>query len=82
MNEAIFAQVRQIAADTFELPVEQITLESSPETLEGWDSLRHVNLMLALEQTFNMEILPEEMEEILSIEAIVTLLQEKLLAMA
>lgn len=34
--------------------------ETSPETLEEWDSLSHVQLILGLEKGFGIEIAPDE----------------------
>jgi acyl carrier protein len=64
MTAEALAEIRQIAADVLGVPVESVTADSSPETLEGWDSLKHINIMMAIEQAFGVEILPEEMDEI------------------
>jgi len=78
MKETILAQVQQIAADIFNLPLSLITVESSPDTIDAWDSLRHLSLMLALEQNFEVEFAPEEIDQMFSIDAIISLLHEKL----
>jgi len=70
--------VRQIVADTFNLPQSLVEPSSSPDTIEGWDSLRHLNLTLALEQKFDVQFTPEEIEQLLSVELIADLLEEKL----
>jgi len=49
MKNSILNEVRQIVADIFNLPLECITAQSSPDTIEGWDSLQQVNLVVALE---------------------------------
>ena len=67
-----------IVADIFEVPLEQVLPESSPDTIETWDSLRHLNLVLALEQEFGIQFSPEEIEQLLSVELIVALLAEKI----
>jgi len=76
--DEVLEQVRQIAADVFVVPVETIGLESSPETIEVWDSLKHINLIMALEQAFDLEIVPEEMAEIKSIGDAARIVQSKL----
>ena len=58
-------------------PIELVTPESTPDTIEGWDSIAHLNLVLALEQEFGIQLLPEEIEQLLSVELIVALLVEK-----
>jgi acyl carrier protein len=77
MNTPILNRVRLIVADTFSTPAEQITLASSPDTIETWDSLQHLNLMLALEQEFGLQLTPEEIEQLLSVEQIVALLSTR-----
>ena len=78
MIESVLDQVRQIAADIFNVPFDRVTAESSPDGIENWDSLQHLNLVLALEQCFGLEFAPEEIEKMLSIELVVTLVQKKL----
>ena len=52
-------------------------MQSSPETIPTWDSLQHLNLVLALEQEFRIQFTPEEIELILSVEKAATILEEK-----
>ena len=73
-----FPRVQQIVADLFQQSPEKITPASSPDTIETWDSLQHLNLVLALEQEFGLQFTPEEIEQMLSVELIVDLLEEKL----
>jgi acyl carrier protein len=40
--------------------VESVTEESSPETIPAWDSVNHLNLVLALESEYAVEISVEE----------------------
>ncbi|HEY2586177.1 MAG TPA: acyl carrier protein [Tepidisphaeraceae bacterium] len=60
-------QVRQIAADIFNLPVEQITDQTSPQTLADWDSVEQLNLVLAMEARFGVQLDPQEIEQIRTI---------------
>jgi acyl carrier protein len=54
--------------------------DSSPDNIANWDSLQHLNLVLALEQEFNVQFTPEEIEQILSVELAAALLDEKRVA--
>ena len=76
----ILEQVRAIAADVLQVPASQILAESSPETLESWDSVQHLNLVLGLEQQFNIQFEPEEMDQMKTIAAVVELVASKLTA--
>lgn len=80
VKESIFDQVSGIVADIFNLSIKEVNAKSSPDTIEGWDSLQHLNLVLAIEQTFGIQLTPEEIEQMLSVELIVMLIQEKLLS--
>ncbi len=75
---SIFEQVRGVAADLLGVPPERIMAESSPETLERWDSVQHLNLVLALEEKFGLHFNPEEMERMHNIAGIVSLVEDKL----
>lgn len=70
-------QIRQLVADILEVPLERIGPMSSPDDIETWDSLRHLNLILAVEQQFSMQFSPEEIEQMLSVELIESLVEEK-----
>ncbi len=78
MTATTFEQVRGIASDLFAVPLDRITAESSPETLESWDSTQHLNLVLALEEKFGFQLSPEEMEQMRNIGEIVKLVENKL----
>lgn len=73
MTANTFAEVRAVASDIFGVPPDQITAESSPETIENWDSMQHLNLVLAIEEKFGVQLEPEEIEQMKSIGAVVAL---------
>ncbi len=70
-------RIREIAADVFGVPVADLPEDASQETVTGWDSLHHLELMLALEMEFGVQISSEAMPELLSIEAIDEYLREQ-----
>ena len=67
MDQPVFDRVRGIAADVFQLDSATLTADSSPETIEAWDSVQNLNLVLALEQEFGFEFAPEEMDHMKTI---------------
>ncbi|MCU1258358.1 MAG: acyl carrier protein [Bryobacterales bacterium] len=73
-------RVRRVAADILETAPEDLHSDSSADTVGTWDSLRHLSLVLALEQEFEIEFTPEEIEELLSIGLVQTVVEEKLTA--
>jgi acyl carrier protein len=70
-------QIREIASHIFGVDAAVITTDSSPETVEGWDSERHLNLILAVEQHFDLEFVPEELEVMQDIESIALMVDRK-----
>ena len=44
------------AARTFRLPVEALSLDSTPETVERWDSFAHVSLIAAVETSLDIRL--------------------------
>jgi acyl carrier protein len=72
------AQVQAIASDIFGVPASKITADSSPETVETWDSMQHLNLVLAVEEKFGLQLSPEEIEAMKSVSAVAELVEKKL----
>jgi acyl carrier protein len=69
-----------IAADVFGVPKAQINVQSSPETVEAWDSTRHLSFILALEETFGLQLSPEETEQIHNVGEAIQVVEEKVRA--
>jgi len=78
MPQEVFERLRAICADLFQVPGDKIQKDSSPETLEAWDSVQHLNLVLALEQEFGVAFDPEDIDHMKSIGAISELVEKKL----
>jgi acyl carrier protein len=68
-------QVRSIASDIFGVPADKITAESSPETIENWDSMQHLNLVLAIEEKFGVQLEPEGIEQMKNIGEVAALVE-------
>ena len=73
-----FAQVQAIASDIFGVPAGKITPDSSPETIEAWDSMQHLNLVLAIEEKFGVQLAPEDIEQMKTIAATASLVGKRL----
>ena len=73
-----FEQVQAIASDIFGVPAGRITADSSPETIENWDSMQHLNLVLAIEEKFGVQLDPEDIEQMRTIGAAAALVDKRL----
>jgi acyl carrier protein len=73
-------QIAKIMAVVFEVNSDSINENTSADTIETWDSLRHMNLILALEEEFNVTIPDEEVGNLMNfklIELVITDLQNQ-----
>ena len=59
------------------LDVQEINIDSCQESLENWNSLRHLNLISELEDEFDMEFDPEEISEMKSVATIADMIRKK-----
>ena len=76
MTTSTFDRVRSIASDIFAVPADAITAESSPETIENWDSMQHLNLVLAIEEKFGVQLDPEDIERMKNIGAVAAVVEK------
>jgi acyl carrier protein len=67
----VFDRVKEIIADKLSLDADEITMESSFVDDLGADSLDIVELIMALEDEFDMEIPDEEAEKISTVSNVV-----------
>lgn len=74
---ALDQRVLATVAATLKLPVGRIKLDTRDEDLAAWDSLGQVNLMMALEQTFDIYIEVEDFDGLKSVAAIIEYLTRK-----
>jgi len=75
-----FTQVRTLMVNVFNVIEDEITLETSRDDLESWDSLQHLNLMLALEQEFDLTLEVDDLGILTSVHAILKYLDSKCLS--
>lgn len=69
-------KLNQILASVFNVPLEEINNETSPDSIDNWDSLNHLNLVIALEEGFGVSFTEEQTVEILNYELIIMTLRE------
>ncbi len=70
-------QLARVIAAVFGIPADTVTEESRPETIPQWDSMSHINLVLALEDEFGVSFSAEDMVEMLSVRLIRLILAER-----
>jgi len=70
-------QILIIMSEVFELDILDLPNEVNQEQIDNWDSLRHLNLIVELEEAFDVSFEPEEISEMISIEKIEQVIMEK-----
>jgi len=65
----------QTVAGVLGVAVSELTDASSPETIPAWDSLNHLNLVMALEGEFGVSLSPEDALEMRTVGLMRAILQ-------
>jgi acyl carrier protein len=78
MSGGTLDEVRRIAADLFDKDEDLLDADSSPEIVETWDSIQHLNLILAVEARYGIEFGPEEMDRMKTLGEIAGLVRTKI----
>ena len=60
-------QIKQILSELFNVKVDTLSMNSSSDNVTGWDSLGQLMVIVELEQRFNIQISPENGEQLTSV---------------
>jgi acyl carrier protein len=77
MVESISPQLRQIVADVFGIAASDVTPQLGVGTLEQWDSLGHLQLMLAIESEFGTQFDPRRIPLLITVQLITDELERR-----
>tara|TARA_B100001057_G_C22689077_1_gene887015 strand:- start:525 stop:764 length:240 start_codon:yes stop_codon:yes gene_type:complete len=69
-------KIYEIAGFVFGISPSALDLNSSTETLKNWDSAKHIDFILALEDEFKIEFDEEKVLEMLSLELVLKAVKE------
>ncbi len=70
-------RVLKIVSQVMNVPVDRLDEDSSPDTIERWDSLKHMNLVLSLEEEFSITFSDEEIVKMLSVGIVIETLKAR-----
>ncbi|RXJ54418.1 acyl carrier protein [Candidatus Marinarcus aquaticus] len=71
------AKIKRVMSEVLGIDETLITDNTSPETIESWDSLKQMNLIVAFEEEFDIELSDEDISEMLNYKLIVEVIKEK-----
>jgi acyl carrier protein len=69
-------RIKNVMSVVFEVPVESISNDASTDNIDKWDSIGHLNLILALEEEFNVSIPDEEVGNLVNYKLIELVIHE------
>lgn len=75
MNE-IEQRAASVLSIVLNIPVSEISSEATQDHYPTWDSLKHLDLVVALEEEFDIHISEEEIGNLLSLKLIAVIVQE------
>jgi acyl carrier protein len=71
-------KIKDIIASVFAIDRKEVGDDASTDTIENWDSIRHMNLVVALEEEFGVEFDDDELIDMVNYKIIVATMKEKL----
>ena len=79
MNKMIDERIKGVMSSVFNVPKGEIQSDASPNTINSWDSLRHMNLIIGLEEEFDIEFDDEDIGNLLNYDLIKIHIKEQML---
>ena len=70
-------KILAVMAAVFEIGVFNIPENAAPELIDEWDSLKHMSLIVALEEEFSIRFTDKEMTYLLNLELILHIISSK-----
>jgi acyl carrier protein len=74
----ILDKVADSIRSILDLPNQEITMRTTAEDIEGWDSFNHINIVVAIENQFGVKFNASEAEELRAVGEFVKLIEKKL----
>jgi acyl carrier protein len=71
-------RVRSVLAEVFGLDAQAVGPNTSTDTVEGWDSLHHLTVVLSLEEEFDIQFDDQETLSLVNFPLIMAVVREHL----
>jgi acyl carrier protein len=69
-------KVLNTMSDVFEMDLADIPENAAPGVIENWDSIRHMNLVVALEEEFDIRFNDVDIADLITITLIESIIKE------
>jgi acyl carrier protein len=74
----LYAKLNEVFHDVFDDEEIVVTPELTADDVAGWDSLKHIRLLLTLERTFKIKFSASEVKKLENVGELAVLIQSKL----
>lgn len=64
-------KIKKVMGIVFDISPVEINEQTSTKTVENWDSINHMKLIVSLEDEFEIEFYDDEISDLISYEAII-----------
>jgi len=76
-NPAIIKELTPIFADILDQPNLQLDPQSNASNVDGWDSLAHIDLVMAIEKRYRIKFALGELQDLKNLGEMAALIQKK-----
>lgn len=76
-RNSIVQELNPIFRDVLDLPKLDLVSESNASNVEGWDSLAHINLVVAIEKNYKIKFALGELQGLKNVGDMADLIQKK-----
>jgi acyl carrier protein len=77
-KDQILSELKPIFREVFDNAHIEINPASSANDVDGWDSLSHIELIIAIEKHFNVRFKSADLETLLNVDDLSRMIQSKL----
>lgn len=79
MNELeILIEIKKIFVDNFQMNTDEISINTSMNDIPQWSSLTHIFLIDNIENTFNIQFTPSDIEKSININNLINIVKNKI----
>lgn len=77
MEEKIYERLNVIFRDVFDDEDLEVTAETNSDSIEDWDSLEHINLVVAIEKEFGLKFSMDEVTGMQNVGEMVEIIKQR-----
>ncbi|MEA5079190.1 MAG: acyl carrier protein [Anaerolineaceae bacterium] len=74
---AVIDELTKVFEEVFDQNGLKLTPETTANDIEGWDSMSHVTMLMAVEEHFGIEFKPYEIANLVNVGALISLVEKK-----